>query len=278
MRIGVTSLGMAGLPLGQALQVMVEVGAECTELNGRPGVHPDITWTPEDYPKVKKMLRDAGIVATSLGGYNDFAQLDADALEAQVRQLISYVQRAAELGIPVVRAMCADVKPGHTRDEFRDSIIRGFAETVRRIEGQGVRMGIENHGLLANDGDFLKGIVQEINSPLLGLTLDTGNYAWAGHPPETVKRYFVELLPYVFSVHIKDGVWKDGRFEFVPAGEGELDLKKLLADLAARGYQGAVVSEFEGQGDYKEGTRKSVAYLKRLRDGVMSRRDQGTAR
>jgi len=116
MRIGVTSLGMAGLPLGQALQVMVEVGAECTELNGRPGVHPDITWTPEDYPKVKKMLRDAGIVATSLGGYNDFAQLDADALEAQVRQLISYVQRAAELGIPVVRAMCADVKPGHTRD------------------------------------------------------------------------------------------------------------------------------------------------------------------
>jgi sugar phosphate isomerase/epimerase len=272
MKIGVTSLGMVGKPIEEAVKWMVEFGAECTELSGKPGVHPGLAWTPEDYPRVKKLLRDAGVVATSLGSYNDFAQTDAAALEAQIVQLIGYCQRAVDLGIPVVRAMCADAKPGHTRDEFRANIIKGFSEAVKRTEKLGVKLAIENHGLMANDGDFQKSIIEAVGSPRLGLTLDTGNYAWAGHSPETVQRYFDTLQPYVFSVHIKDCVWRNGKVEFVPAGEGQLKIEKLLTELVKRGYQGAVVSEFEGEGDYREGTRKSVAYLKSVRDKALGKK------
>ncbi len=272
MKIGITSLGMSGTPLPRALARMVEMGAECTELSGQPGVHPDVTWAAEDYPKVKKLLRGSGLVATSLGSYNDFAQLDAAALEAQVTQLVGYCRRAADLGIPVVRTFGGHAKPAHTLDEFRKSIVRGFAETLKRTEKLGVVIAIENHGLLTNDGDFMLWLLQEVGSPRLGITLDTGNFAWAGHPPATVQRFFDTLLPHIFSVHIKDGVWKDGRFEFVPAGQGQLNLAKLLSDLAARSYQGGVVSEFEGAGDYTAGTRQSVAHLRGLRDKALSRK------
>ena len=67
MKIGVTSFGMVGKPLAEALPVMAKVGAEATELNGRPGVHPDIMWEDGDVAKVKRMLKEYGLVATSWG-------------------------------------------------------------------------------------------------------------------------------------------------------------------------------------------------------------------
>ena len=83
IKIGVTSLGMQGIVLPEAVAKMVQFGAECTELNGRPGCHPDVTWEKEaDFTAVGAVLADAGIAATSLGGYCDFAQIDDDALEA----------------------------------------------------------------------------------------------------------------------------------------------------------------------------------------------------
>ncbi len=53
-------------------------------------------------------------------------------------------------------------------------------------------------------------------------------------------------------------------FEFVPAGSGQLPLTDWLKALAGRGYQGAVCSEYEGSGDFREGTRSSIAYLKTI--------------
>lgn len=269
MKIGITSLGMSGIPLETALGLMVAYGAECTELNGRPGVHPDVTWKPQDYPRVKRWLYESGIIATSLGGYNDFAQLDEETLEEQIAQLVGYCQRAADLEIPVVRAFAGDVKEGLTLEQVRGQIVRGFEETLRRTEGLGVRIGIENHGRLANDGDFLKGILDEIGSPRLGITLDTGNFAWAGHPLAEVQRFFRLLLPHVINVHVKDGIWQGGEFKFVPAGRGKLEIDMLVAMLAARGYDGAIVSEYEGGGSYWDGTRESLDFLHRIRNKVL---------
>jgi sugar phosphate isomerase/epimerase len=271
MKIGVTSFGMVGKPLVEALDLMVDVGAEATELNGRPGVHPGLIWEAGDVTKVKGMLAERGIVATSLGSYNDFAQLDADALEAEIAGLVTYCQRAADLGIPVVRAFGADTREGYTLANFRESIFKGFEEAIRRSEGLGVVIGIENHGLMTNDGDFMREIIDRVDSPRLGVTLDTGNFAWAGHDLATVGRFFDDLLPRIFSLHIKDGVYEEDGFEFVPAGRGVMPLPKLLADLEASEFDAGVISEYEGRATYEDGTRESVAYLRGLRDALASK-------
>jgi hypothetical protein len=46
-----------------------------------------------------------------------------------------------------------------------------------------------------------------------------------------------------------------------PAAQGLLPLGEWLAGVAARGYAGAVCSEYEGEGDFRAGTRASIAYL-----------------
>ena len=147
MKIGVTSLGMRGTPLPEAIEEMVRFGAECTELNGRPGCHPDITWESDaDYGTAKRLLDEAGVVATSMGGYCDFAQTDDAALEAQIAGFVAYCQRAHKLGIPVVRAFAGDVKGGIALADVEARIIEAFAEVMRRIDGLDVKVGVENHG------------------------------------------------------------------------------------------------------------------------------------
>ncbi len=268
MKIGVTSLGMKGTPLPQVLQKMKRFGAECTELNGRPGCHPDVTWESEDdFERVSKLLADAGIVATSLGGYCDFAQFDDNALEEQVAGFVTYCRRAARLGIPIVRAFAGDVKEGYSLADFERRIIEAFSQVVKRIAGLNIKVGIENHGRLANDGFFLRRVIETVASPKLGMTIDTGNFYWAGHSPDKVETFFKLLAPYTFNVHIKDVTYRDGEVVFVPAGRGIVNLPRLFTLLEGVGYEGAVVSEYEGEDPYEEGTLESVAYLRGLRDG-----------
>ena len=107
-----------------------------------------------------------------------------------------------------------------------------------------------------------------MGSPLLGMTVDTGNFCWAGHSIDEAHHYFEKLAPLTVSVHVKDGRFVDGEFEFVPAGRGDLDLVGFFKALSATGYQGPVVSEYEGKGDYYQGTLESVAYLRGLRDAL----------
>lgn len=268
-KIGVTSLGMRGLALPEAIQKMRQFGAECTELNGRPGCHPDFGWQDDaDFERAKTLLDEAGIVASSLGGYCDFAQLDDAALEAEIDGFVGYCRRAVALSIPVVRAFAGDVKEGHSLETFAARIKEAFVEVVRRVDALPIRIGIENHGRLANDGRFLRELIETVASPKLGMTVDTGNFYWAGHPPEHVERFLQWLAPHAVNVHIKDVTYRDGKVVFGPAGRGIVDLPRLFRLLAVCGYDGPVVSEYEGEGPYEAGTLESVAYLRGLRDGT----------
>jgi protein FrlC len=268
MKIGAVSLGWSGTPLPRVFEQIAAMGGECVEINGNTERHHGIALNCETIPQVQRWASDAGLMIGSLSGYCDFALADADALDAEIERLLVTCRAAAELGVPVVRAFSGDVKPGVTLASVRPNIIAAFRKAARAAEALGVTLGIENHGRLINDGPALAALVEEVGAPNLGFTIDTGNFAWAGHDAAQVQADFAAVLPRIVNVHIKDGVWADAGFAFVPAGEGELPLAWLLQQLAERGYRGMVCSEFEGTGDFLEGTRRSVAFLKRVLSAI----------
>jgi sugar phosphate isomerase/epimerase len=257
--IGATTLGFGTAPIEHVFEGLVSVDAECCELNGRPGQHGGETLTAA---RVQPLVERTGVRVTSVGGYNDFAAPD---LDAEVERLLDACRLAHELGVGIVRAMVADTAPGITLEGVRPRIVDAFGRAVERAGRLGVRLGIENHGRLANDGRWLLGVVEEVAAPNLGFTLDTGNFAWAGRPPATVADDIAAVLQRTVSVHVKDVAWSGDTFTgFVPAGEGGIDLDGLLAALAAQGYAGPIVSEFEGPGSHHDGTARSINHLKRL--------------
>jgi sugar phosphate isomerase/epimerase len=264
MDVGAVSLGWSGTPLPEVFEQLAAIGGECIEINGNTGRHHDVDLHGPTTPqKIETWAVGAGLTVGSLSGYCDFAQTDAGILTDEVARLLSYCRAASLMDISVVRAFVGDVKPGVTLSDVRENIIAAFKEASQEAQLLGITLGIENHGHLINDGPALAALVDEVGADNLGFTIDTGNFAWAGHDLPQVRADFEAVLPRVVNVHVKDGKWLDEGFVFVPAGEGALPLRWLLESLAAQHYEGPVYSEYEGSGDIVEGTRRSIDYLKR---------------
>ncbi|MGC9350054.1 MAG: sugar phosphate isomerase/epimerase family protein [Anaerolineae bacterium] len=261
--IGAVSLGWSGTPLRDVFEQIAEMGGSCVEINGNADRHHGLALTSENIPQIRRWAQQTGLTIGSVSGYCDFAQTDEDALKAEIERLMTSCRAASEMEAPIVRAFTGDVKPGIDFRMVRPHIVAAFGKATEQSAELGVTLGIENHGRLVNDGPALAALVEEVGADNLGMTLDTGNFAWSGHGPDQVRVDIEAVLPHVVNVHVKDGVWTEEGFDFVPAGEGDLPLDWLMAALVERDYAGVVYSEFEGGGDFVTGTRQSIAYLRK---------------
>lgn len=231
------------------------------ELNSRPGLHDGLVLDARTIASVRAWVDDSGIAVRSVGGYSDFVQVDDDALAAELMRLRGACELASALEVGIVRAFVGEPKAGLGLAEARSRAVGAFGQASVFAAELGVTLAIENHGRLMNDGRALASLVEEIDSPHVKLTLDSGNFCWAGHDLDQAREDFEAVLPHTVCVHIKDGVWTDEGFEFVAAGRGSLPIARLIDDLRTGSYEGPIYSEYEGSGDFLGGTRESVSFL-----------------
>ncbi len=111
------------------------------------------------------------------------------------------------------------------------------------LEKNKVRLAIENGNIPVVE---LARLIKALNSPWIGITLDTANSLAI---PEGTRQVVEALAPYVFSFHVKDFVvrrrWH--RMGFVvegrPAGEGQMDFEWILGRLRASGVDPNAILE-----------------------------------
>jgi sugar phosphate isomerase/epimerase len=132
-------------------------------------------------------------------------------------------------------------------DKQIDRLSALFADAVKEAEAQGIRLAIENHQ------DFtleeLAILLENVNSPYLGLTFDSGNcLRILDDPIKGLER----VADRVLATHIKDIRLQTGmpadRWQFfacVPAGEGVVDLPRIIEILKAAGYSGMLTVELD---------------------------------
>lgn len=155
-------------------------------------------------------------------------------------QLLDFLRIAEAAGAELVRSMLPKTGRG---SDIADAAAM-LSEALPEYERRGVLLSLENHDL--HRCAELRRLVDEIASPNLGICLDTVNSFGAAEDPE---RVIDALLPVTNCLHIKDFAISrvDHQMGFVvngaPAGEGMLDIKKLLAELAARRTDAAVILE-----------------------------------
>lgn len=181
-----------------------------------------------------------------------------------------YLQIALVLGSPLVRTVI-DIA---THQPAADEIVATLRPVLRDYERAGVTLAIENHDRFkARD---LVRILQRLNSPAVGICLDTANSLGALEGTEAV---LAALVPWTVNLHVKDiailrtnrglGFVVEGR----PAGAGMLDIPALLALLAAHGRDpNAIIELWPPEQDTLEETialerrwvERSVAYMRGL--------------
>lgn len=191
---------------------------------------------------------------------------------------------ALEFGAPRLRHDLSFGPPdGDLSDAAFERALPRLADAARRIARLGaarhVRTSVENHGRFLQHHDRLRALVERVDHPNFGLTLDLGNLLFAAQDPLQAVR---ALAPFAHAVHLKDfsidppdadpaHLWPtyDGGPPVlaVPLGEGDLPLPELIAALREADFQGPWVLEHESPlGDPLAAIPRALATLRRLLD------------
>lgn len=156
---------------------------------------------------------------------------------------------------------------------------RGTAEEQMKLAADGLRrlteygakakiaVVVENHGGLSSNGQWLAGVMKQVNHPNCGTLPDFGNFRIS--KDEQYDRYkgVTELMPFAKAVSAKS-------HDFDEAGnETEIDYLKMMKIVAAAGYKGWVGIEYEGNklGEM-DGIRATKKLLEKVRTEMMAKK------
>lgn len=232
--------------------------------------------TKEDVKAFKKDLESNGISVTAFALPNKFDTR----LEEELSWVKDSVAAAKELNVNAIRI---DVVPGKIKDknEFLKFSIDLGKKLAALAKGTKVRYGIENHGHITNDPAFLEPLFKEVGSDALGLTLDTGNFYWFGHPLDKLYSLYEQFAPRVCHTHCKsinypedkrnaqrEIGWKYGEL-CCPIDQGNIDFTKVIKILKAANYQGDYCIEDESLSRFPDAERVKLLkgeldFLKKL--------------
>ena len=224
--------------------------------------------------RVKAAASAAGQKITALCMANRFAERP----DREVEWCTRAAQAAQALGVAAIRI---DVVPQNlARPAFLKLATATLAKLMTATESTGVAFAIENHGNTTNDPEFLRPLFAGVGSKRLGLTLDTGNFYWYGHPLTKVYELYEMFAPRVFHTHCKNiGYPADQREKQRPIGwqygkyhgpiyAGDIDFGRVIAILKKAGYTNDLCIEDESLGNAKNGAEilaKELRMLKKLR-------------
>lgn len=187
----------------------------------------------------------AALSTDELRRLQDNAQATGIALEVGTRgiagdNLSRYLAIAQKVGSPIVRVVI-DAGDHHPEVDEVEATIRPL---LPAFADAGVTLAIENHDRFP--AEVLVGLLEALDSPQVGICLDTVNNFGALEGPEMVIR---TLGPYAVNLHVKDFVVRRAPHQMgfvvegAPSGSGMLDVPRLLRDLAAVGARGSAIIE-----------------------------------
>jgi sugar phosphate isomerase/epimerase len=141
---------------------------------------------------------------------------------------------AIKMGSPLV------VITGRPRAENGlEPTIAGIKALLPLIENKPVRLALEPHfGSQIQFFEDYESIFEQIKSPQVGITLDSGHFHSSGVDWKSLIQRFPERI---YNFHVKDHLGTQS----VPLGTGEIDLRGYIEALDAVGYEGALAVELE---------------------------------
>jgi sugar phosphate isomerase/epimerase len=238
---------------------------------GVAGVSLESCFLPSDDDFLRRLrdaLDDYGFERVWAWGHPNGLRSGTDPLAA--RDLVVHLAHARAIGAGVMRIV------GGSRRTRPAS----FAQHKRRLGGMlkkllpaaednGVVMAMENHiDLTANE---MVDLVGSLDSPWLGVCLDTGNNLRLHEDPLVVA---AKLAPLARATHVKDigvraGDPKDFAFwPSVPLGKGLVDIGRVVELLREADYKGLLAIEVDflhpDHGEEDHAVAASVKYLKGL--------------
>ena len=197
----------------------------------------------------------------------DFSGPEAD---RHVEWAAQTLRTAAQIGVPVVRIDTLTAQRELPLEKVRDNFIGCVRRVLEQTPGTGVDVGMENHGPISNDARFLDDVLAAVPDSRLGLTLDTGNFYWWGHPISAVYRLIEKYAARTVHTHIKNvnyppeiadkprAIGHEYKVRCCPVFAGNLDLRRVIDTLRRAGYRRDLCIEDESLFKFPESERLDI--------------------
>ena len=163
-----------------------------------------------DYDYVKRVRDHAEKVGMPLSAFSLNACVikpTADERKRELDRIRMYMDMAHFLGIKKMRHdTCSGQHPNgiNTPEQFEKDF-PVFVDAVRELADYAAMLGmsttLENHGLYVNGADRMVRLLNAVDRPNVGMTLDVGNFLCVDDRPEVA---VAKCIKYADMIHLKD--------------------------------------------------------------------------
>ena len=212
----------------------------------------------EDFDAVCGKLVESGVKVNCFGSeIANWGKSIEDPFDSSLAEARRAIPRMKRLGTELVRVMSfAVLKHRSPDDQMEDERFRRLRELHTMFVGDGLTPVHENCMNYGGMGwEYTLKLIE--NVPGLKLVFDTANpvntpdYARGEpYPRQSSWEFYSHVKEHVAYVHVKDAVYEEEladnafpRSRFTFAGEGDGDVRRILADLLANGYDGGISIE-----------------------------------
>ncbi|MDB5320120.1 MAG: Xylose isomerase-like barrel [Phycisphaerales bacterium] len=254
------------VPIDECIRQSAAMGFDAVEILHRQ-------MDGEENAHLQSLKRTAIVEGVDLCGlsiHQGFVSPDAEVRKKNVEHSIKCIELAYKLGIPTMRVNTGrwgttkdfdqlmkdrgiePRLPGYTDDEEGFKwVIESIGQCLKSAQECGVLLALENHWGLGLTPEGVLRIVNAVNSPWLGVLMDTGNFL--EDPYDKLAKIAPKTVYVQAKTYYGGGIWYSL----------ELDYARVAALLRKEQYHGYVALEFEGKEDWRTAIPKSLGVLRK---------------
>lgn len=222
----------------EILEFCAKTGFDAVDMTGYYFSSYPETPTDAEIFGFKRKAHELGIEISGTGVRNEFSYSDAIAFNKEVDTVMRWIEVAAKMGAPVLRIFTAkQYSTGDERKRVYARILHALDKCLEKAKAHGIILGIQNHNDFLRTAEECHELIGSINSPWLGLVVDTGNFI-ASDPYEEIRK----SLPLAVNWQVKEKLLINGV-------QTPMDLKRLCSIIQSSNYRGNVPIETLGMND-----------------------------
>ncbi|MBC8154406.1 MAG: TIM barrel protein [Bacteroidetes bacterium] len=201
-----------------------------------------------------------------IDGEGGLAEIDAAVQDKAVDNHKKWVECAKFLGCKTIRVNAFG--KGSAEDVSKAAVV-GLSKLGEFAKPMNINIIVENHGGYSSDGQWLSGVMKQVNMKNVGTLPDFGNFCvkrsegteWGGKCVQEYDRYkgTQEMMPFAKGVSAK-------AYDFDAQNNCvETDYTRMMKIVKDSGFRGLIGIEYEGDKlDEYTGIRKTKELLERV--------------
>ncbi|MBN1975191.1 MAG: sugar phosphate isomerase/epimerase [Sedimentisphaerales bacterium] len=192
--------------------------------------------------EARKIIRSNGLKVSAIGSPMGKVRLN-EPFEPHLDKFKRAIDLAIFFETPYIRIFSYYPPDGEKIENYRGRVLERLAAQADLLSGIDVTMVHENEaGIYGHTAQNCADIIKAVGSPKIRLVYDPANFVWGEKITDNMESCWPLMKPYIVHIHIKD--WKLGSKDTgsIP-GQGDAQIKELLAELAAMNYDGCLTME-----------------------------------